>query len=146
MPVIDLLVCSARFITFCIYYSSCLTGFSINHRRSRAWHADPVGYSYVFGTVCVLLYSRLSHCYLFCVFCSLLCSNYSFYVCFPVLYVFCFLYCVFSVFFCIVLCIVSHFVYSYVFSTCVQVYGQLPLGGNAAAVNKYHIIRSPVAI
>ena len=39
----------------------------------------------------------LSHCYLLCVFCCLLCSNYSFHVCFLVLYVL-FLFCVTCVF------------------------------------------------
>ena len=42
--------------------------------------------------------------------------------------------------FCVVLCIVSPFVYSCLYPIFVQVYRQLPPGGNPNAVNKYHII------
>jgi hypothetical protein len=63
----------------------------------------------------------LSDCYSFCVFCCLLCSNYSFlvfycsfYVCFLVLYSLLSILCVLC--FCIVLCIVTPDVYCFFFS------------------------------
>jgi hypothetical protein len=66
--------------------------------------------------VCGLLCSTLSHCYLLSVFCSLLCSNYSFDVFFY------FSFCLFSCFVCfafyfvcIVVCTVSSHVYSCLF-------------------------------
>ena len=96
-------------------------------------------YSYV---VCMwLLYSMLSGCYLFCVFCSLLCSYYFcvFYnsccLCFLVLYVMISILCVLC--FCIVLCITSPNVYKPI--CLLSIYGPLPLVGNRTAVNKYHV-------
>ena len=65
-------------------------------------------------------------------------SNYSTYV-FKYSFYVCFVFCVFCVF-CIVLCAVSPCVYSCLFRIFVQVYRQLPPGGNPVAINKYHII------
>jgi hypothetical protein len=85
----------------------------------------------------------LTHGCVLCVFCSLLCSNCSFYVFCYWLFA-CVLYDLFSVlcilWFCIVLCIVSPDVYSRSFFLCVQVYRQLPPGGKPVAVNdKYYV-------
>jgi len=63
--------------------------------------------------------------------------NYSFYVCFLVLYVLLSISCVLC--FCTVSCIVSPHVYRCLFSICVQYYRQLSPGGNPTAVNKYII-------
>jgi hypothetical protein len=86
----------------------------------------------------------LSHCYLICVLCSLLCFNprfiffyHSFCVCFLVAYVLLYILCVLC--FCIVLCIVYTHECSCLFSICIQVYGPLSPGGNPFAVNKYYI-------
>ena len=65
-------------------------------------------------SVCGLLHNMLSQC---CVFCYLLCSNYSFYVCFLVLHF------LFSILCVTCFCIVSPHVYSSLFSICVQVTG-----------------------
>jgi hypothetical protein len=111
----------------------------------------------IFGGMCVLslIYSyvvcmQLTVQYvvsllLFCVVCSLLCSNYLFYVFHYLSYVSVLvLYVLLSVLsvlcFCIVFvyCFSSH-TYRRFFSICVKVYWPLPPGGNPFAVNKYII-------
>ena len=90
----------------------------------------------------------LSHCYLLCVFCSLLCSDYSFYALLSVLCVFVryvlLLFCVYMF-----LCTVSPHVCSCFFSICAQFYGLLPPDGNPIEVNKYvishHVMFVPLA-
>jgi hypothetical protein len=76
---------------------------------------------WVMQFVCGLLYSMLYHCCLLYVFCSLLCSNNSFYV-FVILFKFVLFY------------IVSPHVYSFLCSICVQVYWPLPQGGNPISI------------
>lgn len=87
----------------------------------------------------------LSHCYLHCVFCSLLrykyafnVFNYSFHISFLV-FAFCFFF-VCSFFFCIVLRNVSTDACSCFSFICVKVCGPLPQGGSLFAVNKHHVI------
>ena len=86
----------------------------------------------VLQSVCGLRYILLSDCYLLCVFCSLFCYNYSFYVYFLVLYGLLPILCV------LCFCIVSPHLYSCFFSIFVQLCGSLPAGANTIAVNKYH--------
>ena len=50
--------------------------------------------------LCGLMYIKLSHCYLLCVFCTLLCSNYSFCVPFITRFISVSLFCMFYFLFC----------------------------------------------
>ena len=82
------------------------------------------------------LYYVLINCFMF--------LNFSFHVCFLVLYV---LLSVLSVLcFRIVLCIVSTHVYSCLFSICIQFYRPLQPVGNPIVVNTYHIISYQVSV
>jgi hypothetical protein len=104
----------------------------------------------ILGEMCVwlMIYSYVAVCMICAVRCVitifffLLVSNYSTDIFNIFMSVFCFVclfsFCVFC--FCTVLCIASPFVYICLFPIFVQVYRQLPPGGNRIAVNKYHII------